>query len=49
MNIVKDGSGKYIRRYGLTAKQRKILSAFGITEKQINDAVKEINRELDKT
>lgn len=47
VNIVKDGSGKYIRRYGLTAKQRKILSAFGITEKQINDAVKSINKTIE--
>ena len=33
---IKDKNGKYVRRYGLTAKQKKILSVFNIDEKQIN-------------
>ena len=36
---IKDKNGKYIRRYGLTAKQKKILTPFGIDEKFLNKEI----------
>ena len=36
---IKDKTGKYIRRYGLTAKQKKILEPFGIDEKYLNNKI----------
>jgi len=44
VTAVKDGKGKYVRRYGLTAKQKKMLNAFGITEKQVSEAVSQLNK-----
>ena len=34
--VVKNSKEKYIRKYGLTAKQKKILGQFGIKETDIN-------------
>ncbi len=36
--------GVYIRRYGLTEKQKKILMQFGITESYLNKLTKEVNK-----
>jgi transposase len=40
---IKDKNGKYIRRYGLTAKQKKILSPFGIDDKYLNKIIQQMN------
>lgn len=41
--IVKNSKEIYIRRYGLTAKQKKILGQFGMTERSINKAAEWVN------
>lgn len=41
--IVKNSKGIYIRRYGLTRKQKKILSQFDITESNINKVADRMN------
>ncbi len=46
ITAVQDARGRYIRRYGLTARQKKIMSAFGINEKQVNDTVNAINKRI---
>ena len=43
---VKNSKGVYIRRYGLTAKQKKILTQFGITESYLNKLTKEVNKKF---
>lgn len=44
VTAVKNSKGVYIRRYGLTAKQKKILTQFGITESYLNKLTKEVNK-----
>ncbi len=44
VTAVKNSKGVYIRRYGLTAKQKKILMQFGITESYLNKPTKEVNK-----
>ena len=44
VTAVKNSKGVYIRRYGLTAKQKKILTQFGITECYLNKLTKEVNK-----
>ena len=41
--VIKDKNGKYIRRYGLTAKQKKILNPFGIDDKYLNEFLQNLN------
>lgn len=41
--IVKNSKNVYIRRYGLTKKQRKILSQFGVTESYLNKVADKMN------
>jgi len=41
---IKDKYGKYIRRYGLTAKQKKILEPFGIDDKYLNKIIQELTQ-----
>lgn len=38
----------YIRKYGLTARQKKILKQFGLSEKDIDLEIQRINRSLNK-
>lgn len=41
--IIKNSKNVYIRRYGLTKKQRKILSQFGVTESYLNKVADKMN------
>ncbi len=43
VTAVKNSKDKYIRRYGLTAKQKKILGQFNITESDVNRVVEQMN------
>ena len=43
ITIVKNSKNVYIRRYGLTKKQRKILSQFGVTESYLNKVADKMN------
>jgi transposase len=43
ISVIKDGNGNYRRRYGLTAKQKKILGAVGVTEKDLDKMAEKIN------
>ena len=40
---VKNSKDKYIRRYGLTAKQKKILSQFNLNDSDVSRAVNQLN------
>ena len=41
---VQNGNGVYVRRYGLTKRQWKILEMFGISEAYLNKAVAKLNK-----
>jgi transposase len=41
---VQNGNGVYVRRYGLTKRQRKILEVFGVSEAYLNKAVAKLNK-----
>ena len=41
---VQNGNGIYVRRYGLTKRQRKILEVFGVSEAYLNKAVAKLNK-----
>lgn len=43
ITIVKNSKGVYIRRYGLTKKQRSILSQFGVSESYFNKVADRMN------
>ena len=43
ITIVKNSKDIYIRRYGLTKKQKKILSQFGVTESYLNKVADKVN------
>lgn len=43
ITAVKNNKDKYIRRYGLTSKQKKILSQFGISESDVNSIADLLN------
>jgi len=43
ITIVKNNKDVYIRRYGLTGRQKKILDPFGITESYINKIADKMN------
>ena len=43
ITVVKNSKDKYIRRYGLTAKQKKIFSQFNLSESDLNRVVNELN------
>ena len=43
ITIVKNSKDVYIRRYGLTKKQKNILKQFGITESYINQVADQMN------
>ena len=43
VSIVKNSKEVYIRKYGLTAKQKKIYGQFGITESYINKVADRMN------
>ena len=43
ITIVKNSKDKYIRRYGLTAKQKKIFSQFNLGESDLNRVTNELN------
>ena len=43
ITIVKNSKDVYIRRYGLTKKQKKILSQFGVTESYLNKVADRMN------
>jgi len=40
---IKDRNGKYVRRYGLTSKQKNILNPFGIDDKYLNKTLQQLN------
>lgn len=44
--LTKSASGEYIKRYGLTKKQKEIYKQFGIEEKEINQYAQEYNKKL---
>lgn len=44
ITIVKNANKEYVRRYALTSKQKKILSQFDLTEKDLNELVAEYNK-----
>lgn len=44
VEVTRNTKGTYIRRYALTAKQKKVFSAFGIDEKFINEEVDTLNK-----
>ncbi len=46
VSIVKNSKDVYIRRYGLTAKQKKIYTQFGITESYINKVADRMNLKI---
>ena len=41
---VQNGNGIYVRRYGLTKRQRKILEVFGISDAYLNKVVAKLNK-----
>lgn len=43
ITVVKNSKDIYIRRYGLTKKQKKILGQFGVTESYINKVADQMN------
>lgn len=43
ITIVKNSKDVYIRRYGLTKKQKNIVKQFGITESYINQVADQMN------
>ena len=43
ITVIKDGNGNYRRRYGLTAKQKKILGTVGVTEKDLDKMADRLN------
>ena len=46
ITIVKNSRDVYIRRYGLTKKQKNILKQFGITESYINQVSDQMNSRI---
>jgi transposase len=42
--VVKNSKNSFVRRYGLTAKQKKIFGQFGITETYINGVTESVNK-----
>ena len=44
ITAVKNSKDKYIRRYGLTAKQKKILGKFNVSERDVNQTVDQMNK-----
>ena len=44
ISVVKNSKDVYIRRYGLTKKQKKILGEFEVTESYINSVSDKINQ-----
>lgn len=47
--ITKSAGGEYIKRYGLTKKQKEILEQFGIDEKEVNRMSQEYSKKLKTT
>lgn len=43
VTVVKNGRDKYVRRYGLTAKQKKILGQFNMSDKDVNSTLNMLN------
>ena len=46
ITIVKNSKDVYIRRYGLTKKQKNILKQFGVTESYINQVTDQMNSRI---
>lgn len=46
ITVVRNANKEYVRRYALTSKQKKILSQFDLTEKDLNELVAEYNKRL---
>ena len=46
ITIVKNSKEVYIRRYGLTKKQKNIYKQFGVTESCINKVAEQMNSRL---
>lgn len=44
IEVSRNNQGKYMRRYALNAKQKRMLSQFEITEKYIDKEIQEINK-----
>jgi len=44
--ITRDGKGSYRKKYALTARQKKILKAFGLEEKQLDSYIRGLSRSL---
>ena len=46
IEITRDSRNEYVRRYGLSRKQKEILKQFGITDEDVKNYVKEINEKM---
>lgn len=46
ITIVKNSKDLYIRRYGLTKKQKNILGQFNVAESYINKLAKDMNERI---
>lgn len=44
--ITKDAKGNYRKKYALTARQKKILKAFGLEEKNLNSYIRRLSPSL---
>ena len=44
VEVTRSGSKKYMRMYALTKKQKKMLSAFGLSEKDIDQMAASLNQ-----
>ena len=44
--ITRNSNGVYVKRYALTARQKKILKAFGLEERHLNSYIRTISRAL---
>ncbi|MCR1961282.1 hypothetical protein CWE04_08675 [Thomasclavelia cocleata] len=47
--MTKSAGNEYIKRYGLTKKQKEILEQFGIEEKEMNRICQEYSKKLKTT
>ena len=49
VTITKSASGEYIKRYGLTKKQKEIYKQFGIEEKDVNQMTQGYSKKMKLT
>ena len=44
--VTKDAKGNYRKKYALTARQKKILKAFGLEEKNLDSYIRKLSPSL---